>query len=62
MRIALRTDLMESERRTLTRWERSRSTPARFVLQARIALYAAEGRENEQIARARAALGKTPSD
>jgi transposase len=42
--------LADDERRTLTRWSRGRSTPARLVLRAKIVLAAAEGKTNETIA------------
>ncbi len=51
MRIAPTILLSSDERRQLERWARGRSTPTRVVLRSRIALLAAEGRENQQIAR-----------
>lgn len=50
MRIAPRIELTESDRNTLQKWQRGRSTPARVVLRAKIILLAAEGNENEVIA------------
>lgn len=49
MRKAPPIHLSETERSTLERWSRGRSTPARLVLRARIVLLAAEGRENQEI-------------
>ncbi|TWT39800.1 hypothetical protein KOR42_51540 [Thalassoglobus neptunius] len=42
MRVALRIELTEAERVSSTKWSRVRSTPARFGLQAKIVLLAAE--------------------
>jgi len=50
MRVAVSITLTEEERKTLTKWSRGRSTPARLVLRAKIVLAAAEGRENQRIA------------
>lgn len=49
MRIAHKIILSGEERKTLERWARGRSTPARVVTRARIVLLAAEGRMNQQI-------------
>ena len=48
--------LSDEQRTTLRRWIRSGRTPPRLRLRARIALAAAEGRDNKEIA---AALGCT---
>jgi transposase len=50
MRIAPQIELNETDRLTLERWSRGRSTPSRLVLRAQIVLRAAEGRENQDIA------------
>ncbi len=50
MRIAPTIELTEEDRRTLDRWSRGRSTPARLVLRASIVLNAAEGIANNLIA------------
>jgi transposase len=50
MRVARTITLTEEQRRTLTKWTRGRSTPARQVLRAKIVLAAADGRENKDIA------------
>ena len=50
MRIARSIVVSDSDRLTLGRWARGRSTPARVVLRARIVLLAAEGKQNKQIA------------
>jgi transposase len=50
MRRACQIVLDETERATLARWARGRSTPARQVLRARIVLLAAEGKANIEIA------------
>lgn len=42
--------LSESDHKTLVRWSRGRSTPARLVLRAKIVLLASEGLENREIA------------
>lgn len=49
MRVAKPVELTDAERRTLTKWSRGRSTPARVVLRARIVLAAAEGKCNKDI-------------
>jgi len=51
MRAAARIVLTDEERATLTKWARGRSTPARPVQRAEIVLAAAEGRENQAIAK-----------
>lgn len=51
MRVAPSIELKEEEREILARWSRGRSTAARLVVRARIVLAAAEGRENQDIAR-----------
>ena len=50
MRVAPAIGLTESDRATLRKWARGRSTPARLVLRAKIVLLSAEGVENQQIA------------
>jgi len=50
MRVAKAITLTDEQRRTLTKWTRGRSTPARQVLRAKIVLAAADGRENQDIA------------
>lgn len=50
MRVAKTINLTEDERRTLGKWSRGRSTPARLVQRAKIILAAARGRENKEIA------------
>ena len=50
MRVASAVLLSESERKTLERWSRGRSTPARLVLRARIVMSAAAGMRNKEIA------------
>lgn len=50
MRIAQQIELSDTERVTLTKWSRGRSTPARLVLRAKIVLLAADGKANNQIA------------
>ena len=52
MRRAVPITLTDEERRTLTRWSRSRTIPARQAARAKIVLLAAEGRTNQQIAAA----------
>ena len=54
MRVAIRINLTEEERATLTRWSRGRSTAARLVHRAKIVLMAADGKMNKEIV---AALG-----
>lgn len=51
MRIALPVELTPQQRTELERWARQRSLPARVVERARIVLQAAEGLENQQIAK-----------
>jgi len=51
MRVAPGVVLTEEDRKILTKWARGRSTPVRLVQRARIVLAAAEGRENQEIAR-----------
>jgi len=50
MRVACAIVLTDEEERTLARWARGRSTPARLVLRARIILSAAAGERNKSIA------------
>jgi transposase len=50
MRVACPIVLTDEERRTLERWSRGRSTPARQVLRAKIVLLAADGMKNKDIA------------
>jgi transposase len=50
LRIAQSIILSDSDRQTLQRWARGRSTPARLVLRAKIVLLAAEGKQNKEIA------------
>jgi transposase len=50
MRRACEITLLDTDRTTLERWSRGRSTPARLVTRARIVLAAAEGKENKDIA------------
>jgi len=50
LRIAPTIELTDEDRRTLDRWSRGRSTPARLVLRASIVLNAAEGIANNLIA------------
>jgi len=50
MKTALAIILSDAERKTLTKWSRGRSTPARLVLRAKIVLAAAENKTNERIA------------
>jgi transposase len=50
MRVAKLVVLTDDERKTLTKWSRGRSTPARVVLRAKIVLLAAQGRMNKDIA------------
>lgn len=57
MRIAAEIKLTEAERKTLEKWAKGRSTPARLVDRARVVLLAAAGKENRQIA-AEAGLSK----
>lgn len=50
MRVAVPISLSEQDRQILRRWSRGRSTPARLVMRAKIALRAAQGQQNKQIA------------
>lgn len=50
MKTAAKIELTSEERRTLERWARGRSTPARLVLRAGIVLRAADGAQNKDIA------------
>ncbi len=50
MRVACEITLTEEERKTLKRWSRGRSTPARLVLRAKIVLLAEQGVMNKDIA------------
>ena len=50
MRVALPVTLTDDEAKTLRKWSRGRSTPARLVLRARIVLLAAKGMTNAAIA------------
>lgn len=50
MRIAPTIELTDEDRKTLDRWSRGRSTPARLVLRAKIILLAAEGMTNNRVA------------
>lgn len=50
MRIAVAIVLTDEERRTLDRWARGRSTPARLVERAKIVLAAAAGQQSLEIA------------
>ena len=50
MKSAPEINLTESDRATLTRWSRGRSTPVRLMQRAKIVLRAAEGRMNKDIA------------
>jgi transposase len=52
MRVAARVKLTDEERKTLQRWSRGRTTPARLVRRAQIVLMASEGRQNIEIAEA----------
>lgn len=52
MRRAVWIVLTKDERVTLSRWSRSRTAPARLVSRAKMILLAAEGRENQEIAKA----------
>jgi transposase len=48
--VADRISLTDDERATLERWARSRTTPIRLVLRAKIVLWASDGRTNQWIA------------
>jgi transposase len=50
MRVAQAIEISEQDRRTLQRWSRGRSVPARLVLRGKIVLLAAAGRLNKDIA------------
>ena len=50
MRIAPAIVVSDEDRRTLQRWARGRTTPARLVLRAKIVLLAAAGKLNKEIA------------
>jgi transposase len=50
MRIAPAVVVSDEHRRTLQRWARGRTTPARLVLRAKIVLLAAAGKLNQEIA------------
>lgn len=51
MRVAPTISLSESDRTVLTKWSRGRSNPARLVLRSKIVLLAADGLQNEEIAK-----------
>ncbi|MES1213266.1 MAG: helix-turn-helix domain-containing protein [Singulisphaera sp.] len=59
MKAAPTIKLSESDRLVLERWARGRTTPARLVLRARIALLAASGMRNKDIARELHCASKT---
>ena len=59
MRIAPQFDLSEEERATLLKWSRGRSTPSRVVQRAHIVLLAAEGLENQEIAKRLGVMKRT---
>jgi len=61
MRVAPAIKLSDSDRATLERWARGRLTPARLVLRAKIALLAASGWLNKDIARELRCGAKTVS-
>jgi len=50
MRVAVPITLREEDREVLERWSRGRSTPARWVVRAKIILGAAAGKQNQEIA------------
>jgi len=50
MRIAPAVVVSDEDRRTLEKWSRGRTTPARLVLRAKVVLLAAAGRLNQEIA------------
>lgn len=50
MRVAQPITISDADRRTLQKWARGRSTPARLVLRAKIVLLAADGELNKDIA------------
>ena len=61
MKTALQITLAEEEHATLTKWSRGRRTPARLVLRAKIVLAAAEGRQNQDVAKRCGTSQKTVS-
>lgn len=61
MRAAPAITLSDSDRTLLERWARGRSTPARLVLRSRIALLAASGLRNQEIAQQLRCGSKTVS-
>lgn len=61
MRAAPAIQLSDDDRVILERWARGRSTPARLVLRSKIALMAAAGRLNKEIARELRCGAKTVS-
>ncbi len=52
MRVAPTITVTETDRETLERWARGRSTPVRLMQRAQIVLAAALGRDNQDIAEA----------
>jgi hypothetical protein len=50
MRVAKTITISSDERKTLGKWARGRSTPARLILRAKIVLAAADGKLNQDIA------------
>src|SRR3954447_27081183 len=50
MRVAKAITISNDERKTLQKWARGRSTPARAILRAKIVLAAADGKLNKDIA------------
>jgi DNA-binding CsgD family transcriptional regulator len=50
MRVAKAITISDAERRTLQKWARGRSTPARLILRAKIVLAAADSKLNKEIA------------
>ncbi|HEY0466363.1 MAG TPA: IS630 family transposase [Polyangiaceae bacterium] len=50
MRVAKAITISDEQRKTLQRWARGRSTPARLILRAKIVLAAADGKLNKDIA------------
>jgi transposase len=61
MKRAREITLTDEERKTLRRWSRGRSTPARLVLRAKIVLLAARGMMNKDIATELSTAPKTVS-
>lgn len=59
MRVAVPITLSNAERKTLSKWSRGRSTPARLVKRAQVVLLAAAGLRNEEIAK-RVGLARGP--